>query len=48
MQITRKTKIITIVSSIVALLLAVFIFFHFFFVYNTAPQAIKTAVRRLF
>lgn len=39
MQISRTTKIITIVSSIAVLLLAIFIYFHFFFVYSTGVNA---------
>lgn len=39
MQISKKTKIITIISSIAILLLGLFIFFHFFFVYSTGVNA---------
>ncbi len=39
MQISKKTKIITIISSIAVLLLGLFIFFHFFFVYSTGVNA---------
>lgn len=39
MQISKKTKIITIISSIAVLLLGLFIFLHFFFVYSTGVNA---------
>ena len=37
--VSKKTKIITIISSIVVIALAVFIFFRFFFVYSTGVNA---------
>jgi len=39
MQISKKTKIVTIVSTIVVLALAAFIFFRFFFVYSSGVNA---------
>jgi hypothetical protein len=39
MAMSGKTKIITIISSIVVIALAVFIFFRFFFVYSTGVNA---------
>ena len=37
--VSRKAKIITILSSIIVVGLAVFIYFHFFFVYSTGVNA---------
>ena len=39
MQISKKTKIVTVVSTIVVLALAAFIFFRFFFVYSSGVNA---------
>ena len=39
MQISKKTKIVTIVSTIVVLALAAIIFFRFFFVYSSGVNA---------
>ena len=39
MQISKKTKIVTIVSTIVVLALAAFVFFRFFFVYSSGVNA---------
>lgn len=39
MAVTRKTKIITIVSTVLVLALAIFIFFKFFFVYSSGVNA---------
>ena len=39
MQISKKTKIVTIVSTIVVLALAAFFFFRFFFVYSSGVNA---------
>ncbi|MBR1835171.1 MAG: hypothetical protein IJ785_06670 [Bacteroidales bacterium] len=38
-QMSRKAKIITISSVIIAIALTLFIFFHFFFVYSTGVNA---------
>lgn len=39
MAFTKKAKIITIVSSIVVVILALFVFFRFFFVYSSGVNA---------
>ena len=39
MQISKKTKIVTIISTIVVLAIAAFIFFRFFFVYSSGVNA---------
>ena len=39
MAMTRKTKIITIASTVVVLALAAFLFFRFFFVYSSGVNA---------
>lgn len=39
MALSRKTKIITIVSLVIVLALTLFIFFRFFFVYSTGVDA---------
>lgn len=38
-QISRKAKVITILSSIIVLGLGLFIYFHFYFVYSTGVNA---------
>lgn len=38
-QISRKAKIITILSLLVAIALTLFIYFHFFFVYSSGVNA---------
>ena len=38
-QMSRKSKIVTILSTLVVIGLAVFIYFHFFFVYSSGVNA---------
>ena len=38
-QLSRKAKIITIVSLLIAIVLTLFIYFHFFFVYSSGVNA---------
>ena len=38
-QLSRKTKIITILSLLIAIVLTLFIYFHFFFVYSSGVNA---------
>ncbi len=38
-QLSRKAKIITILSLLIAIVLTLFIYFHFFFVYSSGVNA---------